>query len=199
MTYTILTRGNVHSSRRGSIGPRVLTLEWPQAAPATSTTQRRAVVSGSCHIPVVANLKEREVAIWEAWDLPGYIPGNASHASCGTGRFEPTRARHMAACSSDFDLVFLVMFQRYGDRGAWGLREEYGCQRCKESGVTRDLSSWRLARAAPCCPAARKSMEWKRPRSGRGLERLWRSTARPKTPPRRSGHGAPWTPRSKLA
>jgi hypothetical protein len=66
MTYTILTRGNVHSSGRGSIGPRVLTLEWPQAAPATSTTQRRAVASGSCHIPVVANLKEREVAIWEA-------------------------------------------------------------------------------------------------------------------------------------
>src|ERR1019366_5960744 len=79
MTYTILTRGNVHSSGRGSIGPRVLTLEWPQAAPATSTTQRRAVASGSCHIPVVANLKEREVAFGEMRPL------GPSPSAAGTG------------------------------------------------------------------------------------------------------------------
>ena len=64
--------------------------------------------------------------------------------SCGTGRFEPAPARHMAAYSSDFDLLFLVMFQRYCDRGAWDPGKNAAANAAKDRARQGSLSSGAL-------------------------------------------------------
>ena len=50
----------------------------------------------------------------------------------------------------------LLMFQRYADRGARKLRKNMVVN---AGGDVAESFFWRLARAALCCPVARKSMK----------------------------------------